>query len=245
LDFTPLLPQLRANRQSVLQLMRGSRVLTCMGDRALLTLITSRVMDAAEVVGATTSERSALERIEQRQPTLMVLSDHLEEGDGVRLAETVKQRWPAVHVMLLIRHASRQRAIQRAIDAECDGIVLLARLGSGVMVRALQVVSGGGIYIDEPLRQRFRRDHVGGGPLQELTERELEVLQRLAEGGSNRDVGQDLHLSAETVKTHVGNLVRKLPARDRIHAVVQGLRWGLIDFPDLEPAWTMASASKV
>ena len=241
MDFTPLLPQLRANRQSVLQLMRGSRVMTCLGDRALLALITGRVMDGAEVVGATTCERTALEQIGQRRPTLLVLSDHLEEGDGVHLAETVKQRWPAVHVMLLIRHASRQRAIQRAIDAECNGIVLLARLGSGVMVRAMQVVSGGGIYIDEPLRQRFRQNHIGGGPLQELTEREQQVLQRLVEGGSNRDVGQDLHLSAETVKTHVSNLVRKLPARDRIHAVVQGLRWGLIDFPALEPARAMAS----
>jgi DNA-binding NarL/FixJ family response regulator len=216
--------------------MQGSRVLTCIGDRALLTLITARAMDTAEVVGATNAEATAVDLIQQHRPTLLVLSDQLEQGDGVHLVETVKQRWPALHTMLLVKQHSRRQAIARAITAECDGIVLLARLGSGTMVRALQVVSGGGIYIDEPLRQRYRRGH-SGGPLQELSERELEVLQRLAEGGSNREVGLDLHLSAETVKSHVANLVRKLPARDRTHAVVQGLRWGLIDFPGLEPSW--------
>jgi DNA-binding NarL/FixJ family response regulator len=54
----------------------------------------------------------------------------------------------------------------------------------------------------------------------------------VARGDSNGEIGQQLYVSADTVKTHLQHLFRKLPARDRTHAAVLGLRWGLIDWPE-------------
>ena len=59
-----------------------------------------------------------------------------------------------------------------------------------------------------------------------------QVLQRAAMGDSNQEIGRSLFLSPDTVKTHIARILRKLPARDRTHAALRGVRWGLIDWPD-------------
>jgi len=82
------------------------------------------------------------------------------------------------------------------------------------------------------LRDGFRQSDGHSGPLQPLTERERQVLQEVAYGDSNQEIGQTLYLSSDTVKTHLGNVLRKLPARDRTQAALRGVRWGLIEWPD-------------
>jgi DNA-binding NarL/FixJ family response regulator len=99
---------------------------------------------------------------------------------------------------------------------------------------ALHAISGGGVYVDRSLTELFRQGPAGPGPLEPLSEREREVLTLVARGDSNGEIGQQLFITADTVKTHLRHLSRKLQARDRTHAAVLGLRWGLIDWPDHE-----------
>jgi DNA-binding NarL/FixJ family response regulator len=149
----------------------------------------------------------------------------------VALVLEIKRRWPAIHTLLLITQEHRQAAIQSAIAAGCGGLLLESRLGLGNAMAAMHSISGGGVYVDCSLTELFRQGHGEGGPLAPLSERELEVLSLVARGESNAEIGQQLFVTAETVKTHLRNLFSKLQARDRTHAAVLGLRWGLIEFP--------------
>jgi DNA-binding NarL/FixJ family response regulator len=97
---------------------------------------------------------------------------------------------------------------------------------------ALHAISGGGVYVDRSLTELFRRGPGKGGPLEPLTGRELQVLSLVAQGDTNVEIGQRLFISADTAKTHLRSLCSKLQARDRTHAAVLGLRWGLIDWPE-------------
>ena len=89
---------------------------------------------------------------------------------------------------------------------------------------------GGGIYADvlgvDALRATNRGD--GPEPLEVLSEREQEVLQLVTRGYTNKEMAQALIVSAETIKTHVTNILGKLQAKDRTHAAVIGVRRGLV-----------------
>ena len=235
-DYTPLLEQIRRNGERSLALLDHLSVLLCLGDPAMLSLLASRVMESTRVVGAVTTAQEALQLLERHQPGLVLLSDRLIQGDGIQLMRQIRERWPAIRLLLLVNREHRHLAIRQAVDGGCDGLVLQSRVGSGSVVAALEAVSRGAVYIDRPLRAGLRREGSASGPLQPLTERERQVLQEAASGASNPQIGQTLHLASDTVKTHLASLLRKLPARDRTHAVVLGLHWGLIDWPEaLEP----------
>jgi DNA-binding NarL/FixJ family response regulator len=231
-NFTPLLHQLQQYNYESGTLLRQAPVALCLGDRALLCLLTTQAMESATVLAAVTRADECMAAIQQRAPQVLLLSDQLEQGSGIALVEWIKTHAPQVHVLLLVAQEHRHHAIQRAIEAGCDGIVLQSRFGSGALLAALHAVSGGGIYVDRTLREVFHRHPDGCGPLQPLTARECQVLQQVALGDSNQQIGQTLFLSTDTVKTHLTHILRKLPARDRTHAALRGVRWGLIDWPD-------------
>jgi len=236
LDFTPLIPQVRQNTDLSNVLLHDARIVVCLGSRALLAAFLGWTHEPRQVVGAATTEAEGLALVAQHQPTVVLLSDKLEEGSGIALVQQIKARWPQIHTLLLVTQEQRQFQIKAAIDACCDGILLESKMGLGAGVAALQAVSGGGLYIDKSLQTLFRRGHENGSPIEPLSPRELEVLALVAKGKSNIQIGERLYVSADTVKTHLSHVMRKLQASDRTHAAVLGLRWGLIDWPETEVA---------
>jgi DNA-binding NarL/FixJ family response regulator len=81
---------------------------------------------------------------------------------------------------------------------------------------------------DVAARQVPRARQVAEGGVPPLTERELQVLRGMGRGRSNSEIGKELYLSEDTVKTHARRLFRKLGAADRAQAVAMGFRWGLV-----------------
>ena len=232
MNYTPLLPGLLRYCDESKSLLRQARLVLCLRDRALLGMLSVQAMESATVLAAVTTAAECRMAVEQHGPSLLLLSDQLEQGSGVALLEWIKDHQPQVHVLLLVSQEHRQHAIKRAIQAGCDGVVLQSRFGTGSWVAALHAVSGGGVYVDRSLRDAFHSCADGSGPLEPLTSRECQVLQRVALGESNQEIGKALYLSVDTVKTHLARVLRKLPARDRTHAALRGVRWGLIDWPD-------------
>lgn len=232
MNYTPLLPRLQQYREESHNLLRQARVVLCLGDRALLCLLASRAMESATVLAAVTTAEECRVAVQLHRPTLVLLSDQLERGNAITLVEEIKNQQSQIHVFLMVSQRANRRAVERAIKALCDGVVLQSRLGTGTMAAALRAVSGGGAYVDSSLREIFHSCPDGSGPLEPLTERECQVLQRAALGESNQEIGRSLFLSPDTVKTHLARILRKLPARDRTHAALRGVRWGLIDWPD-------------
>ena len=120
--------------------------------------------------------------------------------------------------------------LRQALQLGCNGVVVESHLAEGTMVDAIRAVAGGGIYADKPGVDALRSTNRGDGPdpLEVLSEREQEVLQLVTRGYTNKEMAEALIVSAETIKTHITNILGKLQAKDRTHAAVIGVRRGLV-----------------
>jgi DNA-binding NarL/FixJ family response regulator len=179
-----------------------------------------------EVVGAAASGEELLEHLDEWQPDV-VLQDLLLPGgiDGIETTRRIRQRAPTVQVVALTASMdeARMMGVLRAgatgyVRKDADPEVLLA---------AIRAVARGKTYIDPSLARQVMSN--GSAGHDDLTAREREVLRQLALGQSNKEIGEALFISEETVKTHVGNVLSKLQVENRAQAIVQALKRGLIE----------------
>ncbi len=240
LDFTPLLERLRERPSLIAAALEdahnGASLVVCAGNRALLGAwlnIPLRSGNGREipVAGAATTASEALGLVARHQPTLLLCTDQLEEGDGTSLVETVKQRHSSTHTILVVRDGRRRQAIRRAMAAGCDGICLESRVGQGTILAAVQSICAGGTYLERQLADQRRQGSNETDPhgLADLSPRQKEVLRGVQQGLTNEQIAHRLYLSPETVKTHLRLLRQRLGARDRGHAAVLAMQQGLIE----------------
>jgi DNA-binding NarL/FixJ family response regulator len=230
MDFTPHLAQLRHNAQLAESLLGSSRLVLCLGSRALLFLTCAAIRQPERVLAAVTTEAEGLARVESLRPDLLLVSDRLEQGCGIALAVSVRQRFRHCRTLLLVEQEHRLWKIQAAIDAGCEGILLDSEIGEGQELAALRNICSGRVYRQGDLTCR--------GPARlppTLSNRERQVLRLLVQGGgrSNGAIARELILSEETVRTHVRNLLAKLQARDRLHAALRAVHLGLVDYQEV------------
>lgn len=221
MDFTPHLSQLRSNAIRAGEMIGGASLVVCLGNRPLLGCLVGAIPRPQLILGAATSEAEGLALVAALQPDLLIVSDRLEQGCGASLVVAVKQLGPRTRTLLLVGQEHRPSRILKAIAAGCDGVLLESRMGLGTELTAIRSVCEGGSYIDGSFSSR--------SSLPSLSVRETEVLSRMAKGETNATIALQLILSIDTVKSHIRNLMVKLQAQDRVHAVAIGLRLGLID----------------
>jgi len=231
MDITPQIPHLTASRAQVLSLMAGSSTLACFGSRALLSLFVCAAPDPASLVGAVTTEQEALELIRRHQPGFLFLTEQLEAGSGLALVQQAHALCPDLRTLLILQSKS-PALLRQALELGCNGVVVESHLAEGTMVDAIRAVAGGGIYADQLGVSALRATSRGEGPppTEALSQREVEVLQLVTRGYTNKEMAEALIVSAETIKTHITNILGKLQARDRTHAAVIGLRQGLVSW---------------
>ncbi len=182
-----------------------------------------------ELVAACEDGRDALERIMASAPDVAIVDVRMPGLDGLKIVGAVKREDLKTRVILLTGYEDSGAAykalaagaagyVSKASDNMelCDAIVATAR---GETVIAPQFAAG--IATEIQLRETTDRPA--------LTEREGEVLRLLAEGGTAQKIGNELHLSEATIKTHLHNLYEKLDVSDRAAAVATAMRWGLLE----------------
>lgn len=229
MDITPHIPALSRSRAQVQQLMAGTTTVACFGSRALLSLFVCAAPDPASLLGAATTEEEGVALVLRQRPSFLFASERLETGDGLGLARRAHAALPELRTLLILQTASPE-TLQRALELGCNGVVVESLLAQGAMLEAIRAVIGGGVYADRLGVEALRTTSRGRGPepLEPLSARELEVLQLVVQGYTNREMAAALVVSAETIKSHVANILSKLQARDRTHAAVIGLRQGLV-----------------
>jgi DNA-binding NarL/FixJ family response regulator len=234
-DFTPLLAQVQENNAITGDLLRDARVVVCLASRAQISFLVGHRGNNGQIIGAATTEAEGLALVERLAPDFLFVSDELEQGCGIDLVVTVKHRWPATRVLLMVGHGRQRSGIRKAFEAGCDGILLESQMGLGSGLEAIRTVGAGGLYLDRALGPTLVGALASQGdapPSPSLSPREHDVLTRLVRGESNADIGANLSISIDTVKTHLRNLLLKLHARDRTQAAVRGLQLGLVDWPE-------------
>ena len=224
---------LQESIQRAAALFAERRMVVVFGDR--LTLLSFSLMEPvrASLVGAATTESEGVDLVRRNRPDLLICSSDLETGYGINLLRQVKQAQPVCNLLIvLVRETAA--VVQEAMEAGADGVIFKSSLGSGHgdMIGALQAVAEGDVYFPEEIR-RLAVPATADPSLPELIEaltpRECDVAAAVACGFKNNAIAERLGISQETVKTHVGNAMQKLQARDRTQMAVKALRYGLIN----------------
>ena len=158
-----------------------------------------------EVVGEAADADSALEAIARLEPALVLTDIGMKQVSGIALAAQIRERWPAIHVIVLSMYDNPDY-VHQAMQAGARGYVLKDAPSSDI-VDAIRAVATGDTFLSASLsRQSARSD----GPRPILSEREAEILACLARGMSSKQIAAEHDLSVRTVETHRQNIRRKL-----------------------------------
>jgi DNA-binding NarL/FixJ family response regulator len=176
------------------------------------------------VTASTRDGDEALQKIEQTRPTVAILDARMPYRSGLEVLKEISARGLQTRVILYTGFGD-DALLSDALDAGVCGM-LDKDAPVDDLVRAIQVVAGGGTYLDPTAAAALianRRGHT-----RPLTQREREVLRLLADGMSNEQMGAELFISPQTVRTHVQKAMAKLGAQTRAQAVASALRESLI-----------------
>jgi DNA-binding NarL/FixJ family response regulator len=169
------------------------------------------------------SGREALEAFRLHRPDVTLMDLQMEDMDGVAATAAIRAEFPDAHVLMLTTYGGDGHAA-RALKAGASGYLLKSMIRRDLPDAIRAVHSGRRRIVPEvadALASHFTDDT--------LSSRELDVLQKIAKGNSNRRVATLLSISEDTVKTHMKNIMSKLGASDRTHAVMIALKRGMIE----------------
>jgi DNA-binding NarL/FixJ family response regulator len=187
-----------------------------------------------EVVGEATNGAEALQQVRELDPDVVLMDIRMPGLDGIEATRRLAQADARARVLVLTTH-SLDEYVYEALKAGAAGFLLKTdspdRLVDGVRV----VAAGEALLAAEITHRLIDRFVTGAHParpkpreLEELTPRELEVLQLVARGLSNAEIAQRLYVSEGTVKTHVARILSKLNLRGRVQAVVYAYESGFL-----------------
>ena len=178
--------------------------------------------DDIEVVGDSASAVEAAARIPALRPDVAVLDARLPDGSGIEVCRTVRGVDASIRALILTSYDDDE-ALFAAIMAGASGYVL-KEIRSADLVSAIRHVAGGGSLIDPSLTakvlERVRNGPATAPELAELTEQELKLLGYIAEGLTNRQIGERMFLAEKTVKNYVSSILAKLGLERRTQAAV-------------------------
>jgi DNA-binding NarL/FixJ family response regulator len=209
--------------------LADDHVLVRAGIRALL-----ETTPDIEVVGEARDGREALELIASLQPDVVLMDISMKALNGLDATAIVTRDHPGTRVIILSMH-SAEASVQQALRAGAVGY-LVKESAVAELPLAIEAVRNGHTFISPAVsRAVVDRFLAGGrseaGPLSELTLRQREILQQLAEGRSAKEVAHELHLSVKTVETHRRQIMERLQIFDLPGLVRFAIRSGLIS-PD-------------
>jgi DNA-binding NarL/FixJ family response regulator len=207
-------------------LLADDHALVRAGIRALLEKITN-----VEVVGEAGTGRAALELVRSTLPNTVLMDIAMTELGGLEALPRITKDFPSVKVIILSAHASEEYVI-RALREGASGY-LLKDSATTELELAINSVIQGKIYLSPSISRTVIDDYlqrVGGAvsPLEQLTSRQREILQSIAEGKNAKEIAADLDVSIKTVEAHRLQLMDRLNIYDIAGLVRYAIRNGLV-----------------
>jgi DNA-binding NarL/FixJ family response regulator len=173
------------------------------------------------IAGVAADVREARGLIERRRFDVALVDVALGEGSGIELVRELHADRPDARTVLYTG-TSDPSLLEEAANAGAEGFVLKSA-PPAELISAIETVAGGGAYVDTSLASVLASG-VSSAEVADLSGREREILDLLADGLTGEEAAEQLHLSPETVRTHVRNAMNKLGARTRVHAVALAIR---------------------
>lgn len=191
-----------------------------------------------EVVGVASNGQEAFEKASDLMPDIVLMDIRMPVANGVEGTKLITSKYPGIKVLMLTTfHDSA--LIFEALEEGASGY-LLKDMPTDAIVQAIMTVQSGGMVLPKELTadivREMRKNQTAEQSteipevIKELTEREIEVLNKLGLGLNNKEIASQLFISEGTVKNHVSNLISKLNLRDRTQAAIFAVRYNITTF---------------
>lgn len=184
-----------------------------------------------KVIGDAANGREAVHQVVNLHPDIVVMDIAMPELNGIEATRMIVDRCPDTRVIILSMHSTTEH-LRRAFKAGADGYLLKESAGNEV-VDAVRAVHANHRYLSQKLSDKLINDYGRlalevEGPLNQLSPREIEVLQLIVEGKSNNEIAETLCLSPKTIETYRSRLMSKLDIHDLPGLVKFAILHGLI-----------------
>lgn len=174
------------------------------------------------VVAEGADGKQAVALFRQHEPDVTLMDLRMPNMSGVDAVVQIRQEYPAARIIVLTTFDGDED-IYRALQAGARAYLLKGMFGDELM-DAIRAVHAGKSRIPPAVAERLANRMGGPG----LTARELDVLRLIVLGNSNKEIGEGLHISEATVKTHINNILSKLGVTDRTQATTTALQRGIV-----------------
>jgi len=184
-----------------------------------------------EVVGETSDGREAVKQVRELQPDLVLMDVGMPGLNGLEATQRISKEFPNVRVLILSMYANEEYVL-RALRVHASGY-LLKKSATAELERAIHTVAKGEIYLSPSISKQAIEDYLVGiddqrGPLEQLTPRQREILQLIAEGETNKGIAYLLNVSVKTVEAHRTQLMKQLGIHEIAGLVRYAIRTGLV-----------------
>ena len=178
------------------------------------------------VCGAASTAEEALQLIDSEQPEVLLLDLRMPGMNGIELLKVIRAK-PLPPKSLVLTSYESDEEIYRAIEAGAQGY-LLKSTPQAEIVAAIHAVHAGRHYIPPRIAARLAERMVRSA----LTQRELEILEMVVRGLTNKQIGNALQISENTARNHINSIIRKLDVSGRTEAATAAIQQGLVHMPD-------------
>ncbi len=187
-----------------------------------------------EVVGTASDGDEVVQKVKQLQPEIILMDIRMPRMNGVEGTRLVREEFPYIKVLMLTTFSDSE-LIFEALEQGASGY-LLKDMETDAIVQAILTVHGGGAVLPQDITAQIVKElkktksvieRTPPEQLEQLTEREVEVLREVGLGLNNKEIAKKLFITEGTVKNHVSNLISKLELRDRTQAAIYAVRYGV------------------
>ncbi len=191
-----------------------------------------------EIVDEASNGREVIQKLQEKQPDVILLDIAMSELNGLEVADRVSKEYPDISVIILSMYANEEYVLQ-ALKAGVSGYLIKDSAPNELEI-AIQAVMKGETYLSPSISKKLVSDYlrrISNNPEQDndelsvyvqLTSRQREILQLIAEGNSTKDIAGKLNVSVKTVETHRSKIMERLGIHDIAGLVRYAIRAGLI-----------------
>lgn len=188
------------------------------------------IQDDMEVIGEAEDGQEGVNQALSLRPDVILMDLVMDGMDGIEATKEILAQWPEAKIIIVTSFIDDEKVFP-AIEAGASGYMLKTSSASEIADAIRSAYEGDTVFEEEVTQKIIERDHMPQEYLlhDDLTNRETEILQLIAQGLSNQEIADECFITLKTVKTHVSNILSKLDVSDRTQATIYAFKHNLVD----------------
>lgn len=188
------------------------------------------IQDDMEVIGEAEDGQEGVNQALSLRPDVILMDLVMDGMDGIGATKEILAQWPEAKIIIVTSFIDDEKVFP-AMEAGASGYMLKTSSASEIADAIRSAYEGDTVFEEEVTQKIIERDHMPQEYLlhDDLTNRETEILQLIAQGLSNQEIADECFITLKTVKTHVSNILSKLDVSDRTQATIYAFKHNLVD----------------